>query len=325
MYNVDSGTTNTLVCSTTSVEKPSTIAPTSIHLADDSLINATSIGTVKTHLNLPPIQGLVVPTLTENLLSVGQLADNGVFTLFGKNKVEFFEGPVNVEGVKVGEGLRENRKYMVRPPTTSKYSSSASLLTWHTRLSHLGEPSIQRLHQQGVIEVNDWERGGLENCDGCKRGKMARRKFGSRAPYKATCRLEVVHSDVCQLSIKSRNGSRYFVTFIDDYTKFSTVYHIRHKFQVFECFQHFVRQAERETTDKVMELRSDNGGEYVSQRMRDWCKLMGIKQTMGPPHTPQLNGVAERYNRTLLDRLKPSLKHSKLHHEFWTDALDYAV
>lgn len=46
---------------------------------------------------------------------------------------------------------------------------------------------------------------------------------------------------------------------------------------------------------------------------------------MGPPHTPELNGVAERYNRTLLDRLKPSLKGSSLHREFWSDALDYAV
>lgn len=46
---------------------------------------------------------------------------------------------------------------------------------------------------------------------------------------------------------------------------------------------------------------------------------------MGPLHTPQLNGVAERYNRTLLDRLKPSLKNSPLHQHFWSDALEYAV
>lgn len=46
---------------------------------------------------------------------------------------------------------------------------------------------------------------------------------------------------------------------------------------------------------------------------------------MGPPHTPQLIGVAERYNRTLLDRLKPSLKNSTLHRHFWSDALEYAV
>lgn len=59
--------------------------------------------------------------------------------------------------------------------------------------------------------------------------------------------------------------------------------------------------------------------------MRDWCRANGIRQTMGPPHTPQLNGVAERYNRTLLDRLKPSLKQSSLNRQYWSDALSYAV
>lgn len=102
--------------------------------------------------------------------------------------------------------------------------------------------------------MNDWERIGLEDCEGCRKGKMARRKFGSRTPYKATRQLEVFHSDVCQLSIRLRDGARYFVTFIDDYTKYSTVYHIKYKSQVFECFQHFVRQSERETTHKLAEL-----------------------------------------------------------------------
>lgn len=153
----------------------------------------------------------------------------------------------------------------------------------------------------------------MEKCNGCKRGRMTQRNFGSRTPYKSTHQLEIIHSDVCQLSQRSRDGACYFVTFIDDYSKFLTVYHIHHKYQVFECFKHFVRSTERETSDQIVELRSDNRGEYISRRMADWCRNMGIKQTMGPPHTPQLNGVAERYNRTLLDRLKPSLKHSHLH------------
>lgn len=67
------------------------------------------------------------------------------------------------------------------------------------------------------------------------------------------------------------------------------------------------------------------GGEYIFKQMQEYCCSKGIKQTMGPPHTPELNGVAERYNQTLLDHLKPSLKHSSLHCEFWSDALDYAV
>lgn len=103
------------------------------------------------------------------------------------------------------------------------------------------------------------------------------------------------------------------------------VYNIKLKSQVFDCFVHFTQLAERETGLKLVDLRSDNGGEYISNRMQVWCRNHGIKQTMGPPHPPQLNGIAERYNRTLLDRLKPSLKHSSLHQQFRSNALSYAV
>lgn len=154
---------------------------------------------------------------------------------------------------------------------------------------------------------------------------MCRGRFGSREKYKATRRLHTIHSDVCQLSHQARDGSKYFVTFIDDFTKFGVVYFIHAKSQVFECLQHFVSSSERETGEKIVELRSDNGGEYISLRLKVYLRSLGIRHTMGPPHTPQLNGVAERYNRTLLQRMKPLLKDSPYHREFWTEALSYAV
>lgn len=204
-------------------------------------------------------------------------------------------------------------------------TSPASLLTWHLRLSYLGEASIRRLHKQGVITVTSWDRRGLERCDACRKSRMARRRFGSRTKYRATRPLEIIHSDVCQLSTTSREGYRYFVSFIDDYSKYVTVYHLHWKSQVFESFVHFTSKAERETGLRVVDLRIDNGGEYISKLMKDWCRHRGINQTMGPPHTPQLHGVLEIFNRTLLDRLKPSLKHSSLDKTYWSDALDYAV
>lgn len=326
VYNADTGCTDSLVKSDASLKSSTPITPTTIYMADDTTIKATSIGPIKCPIPLPSVPGLVVPGLAENLLSIGQLADHGVVSVFDKDKVVFYESPLEIIGKKTGEGLRINRKYLVRPLTALSTSTSpASLLTWHLRLSHLGEASIRRLSAQGVISVTDWDRDGLETCMACKKGRLARRKFGSRAKYKASRPLEIVHSDVCQLSHPSREGFRYFVSFIDDFSRFAVVYQIKSKSQVFECFVHFTTRAERETGLKLVDLRSDNGGEYVSGRMRDWCRNAGIQQTMGPPHTPELNGVAERYNRTLLDRLKPSLKNSTLHREFWSEALDYAV
>lgn len=65
----------------------------------------------------------------------------------------------------------------------------------------------------------------------CVVGDLGHR-FGSREKYKTTRRLHTIHSDVCQLSHQARDGSKYFVTFIDDSTKFGVVYfiHANHKF-----------------------------------------------------------------------------------------------
>lgn len=94
--------------------------------------------------------------------------------------------------------------------------------------------------------------------------------------YKASRPLEIVHSDVCQLSQPSREGFKYFVSFIDDYSKLAVVYHLKLKSQVYESFIHFTCRSERETGLKIVDLRSDNGGEYISSRMRDWCQKEGI-------------------------------------------------
>ena len=178
-----------------------------------------------------------------------------------KGGVHFYKSPLQVNGGKLREGLRINCKYMVQPlPALPASTSPASLLTWHLRLSHLGESSIRRLHQQGIIKVTSWDRGGLETCKACRNGRLARRRFGSRTKYRATRVLEIVHSDFCQLSHPSREGFIYFVSFIDDFSKYAVVYQIKRKSQVFDCFLHFTRHAERKTGQKLVDLRSDNGG-----------------------------------------------------------------
>lgn len=89
-YNADTGCTDTLVMSHDSVKASSPIPPTPIYMADDNSIKATAIGPIQPPITLPPVPGLVALGLAENLLSIGQLADNGVTSIFTKNKVKFF-------------------------------------------------------------------------------------------------------------------------------------------------------------------------------------------------------------------------------------------
>lgn len=104
VYNADTGCTDSLINSASNLQSHKTITPTSIFMADDSVIKADAFGPMKLPIALPSMPGLVVPGLAENLLSIGQLANHGVTSVFTKDKVKFYESSVNLDGVKLGEG-----------------------------------------------------------------------------------------------------------------------------------------------------------------------------------------------------------------------------
>jgi 5'-3' exoribonuclease 2 len=75
--------------------------------------------------------------------------------------------------------------------------------------------------------------------------------------------LDLVHSDVCKMSVRSMGGEKYFVTFIDDFSRKVWVYVLRTNDQVLSVFKQFQVSVERETEKKIKCLRTDNGGEYM--------------------------------------------------------------
>ena len=115
--------------------------------------------------------------------------------------------------------------------------------------------------------------------------------------------------------------NEYFVTFID-HTRYSWVYILQHKSEVFQRFQEWKALVEK---SRVKIFRSDNGGEYTSSEFTSYLTKEGIKHELTIPHTPQQNGVAERVNRTLIETVRAMLADSKLPHRFWAEALATSV
>ncbi|GJS57428.1 retrovirus-related pol polyprotein from transposon TNT 1-94 [Tanacetum coccineum] len=101
--------------------------------------------------------------------------------------------------------------------------------------------------------------------------------------------------------IVSRQGASYFVTFTGDFSRYGYVYLLKHKHEVFETFKVFQKEVENQLKKTIKSLRSDRGGEYMSQEILDHLKEHGIIAHRTPPYTPQHNGVSQRRNRTLLD------------------------
>ena len=120
-------------------------------------------------------------------------------------------------------------------------------------------------------------------------------------------------------------GAEYFLTFIDDRTRYVWVYPLKHKSEVFDRFLEWKAMVEKASGHDLKILRTDNGGEFTSTKFEEYLKSEGIRHEYTIPKTPEQNGVADRLNRTLVETVRSMLIDSKLHHKFWAEALSTAT
>ena len=123
----------------------------------------------------------------------------------------------------------------------------------------------------------------------------------------------------------SHSGKEYYVSFVDDYSRFAWIEFMQEKSEVLEIFKRWKTQVENQIGRKVKCLRSDNGGEYMSREFKAYCEEMGIVHHHTTSYTPQQNGVAERLNRTLLEKARSMLSLAGLEQTFWAEAIKTAA
>jgi hypothetical protein len=97
------------------------------------------------------------------------------------------------------------------------------------------------------------------------------------------------------------------------------------KDEVFKRFREFKAFGENQTGKRIKTLRGDNGGEYVSHTFNDYLKSNGIHHQTSVPYTPEQNGVAERANRTIVERARSMLHAQGMEREFWAEAVATTV
>ena len=154
---------------------------------------------------------------------------------------------------------------------------------------------------------------------------MTKSPFTGRGE-RASDLLGLIHSDVCgPMSTPARQGFSYFVTFTDDFSRYGYVYLMRHKSDSFDKFKVFKMEVENQLGKSIKALQSDRGGEYLTTEFRDHLAESGILSEWTPPGTPQLNGVSERRNRTLLDMVRSMISCTDLPISFWGYALETAA
>ena len=163
-------------------------------------------------------------------------------------------------------------------------------------------------------------------CGGCAKGKQKRNAFPKNEATRSSELLGIVHSDVCgPMRSASLGGNRYFVTFIDDKSRFVAVYFMKSKDHVLQKFKECEAMVTNVTGKKIKIFRSDNGGEYNSREFNDFLVSKGTGKRRSIPRTPQQNGIAERMNRTIQESARSMLHDAELPYTFWRAAVATTV
>jgi transposase InsO family protein len=270
---------------------------------------------------------LYVPRLKKNLVSVSVLEHKGYEVFFRQGKV--FIKPLNSR-TPVQLGVRAKTLYRLQFETAAVVSRKdiqqgrelAEL--WHRRMGHLHHRELKIL---GEIAIGQppCSVDHHEVCKGCTLGKYAKTSFPIRDD-RAKGVLELIHSDVCgPFSSPSLCGFRYYVIFIDDHSRKTWIFLMKNKDEVLSRFVEFKALVEKQTSKKIKALRSDNGGEYISNAFRGLCSKEGIRRELTTPYNPQQYGVAKRKNRSILGAFKAMLHDQGLPMFLWAEACNTAV
>ncbi|KAG8495997.1 hypothetical protein CXB51_009246 [Gossypium anomalum] len=127
------------------------------------------------------------------------------------------------------------------------------------------------------------------------------------------------------MKTQTLNSSRYFILFIDDFSRYCWIYFLKNKSEVTSVFLKFKTAVETETGCKLKTLRLDNGTEYTSSGFNTFCDEACIKHQLTNTYTPQQNGVSERKNRSLMDMARCLLFEKNLPKNMWAGAVNTAV
>jgi len=181
------------------------------------------------------------------------------------------------------------------PMATALATSLPSFTLWHQRLAHLSHKSLSALIPQEAYQNDEKDYNSF--CQVCIKVKHTH-KFDQKPQPRATKPLELLHSDLCGLiNPPSKSGFRYFILYIDNFTRVTSVYFLQTKSstEVVSVFQNLQARVEKQYPSwPITRFRCDNGrGEYDSSLFRGILRVGGIAFEPSPPYTQSKNGVSE--------------------------------
>ena len=163
------------------------------------------------------------------------------------------------------------------------------------------------------------------SCIHCLHGKMHRLPFPS-SRFVANSPFELVHTNLWgPAPLDSINGYKYYVIFVDHFTRFTWLYLLTNKSEVYSKFVMFHAMVKIQFSSTIKVLRLDWGGEYTSKSFESFLSSNGIHHQISCPYTPQQNDLVERKHRHLIKTTITLLSQASLPSTYWSFTVQFAL
>nr|GEV42896.1 putative reverse transcriptase domain-containing protein [Tanacetum cinerariifolium] len=270
----------------------------------------------ETHALSKPVTSNLIPTPQESKVV--------------KNDMVIAPG-MNLEGVDLLSRNRTTNLYTINLHDMASasliwlmaHASSTKSWLWHQRLSHLNFDTINDLAKNDLVSgLLKFKYYKEHLCPSCEQGKSKRSSHPPKPVPNSRQRLHLLHMDLCgPMRIASINEKRYILVIVDDYSRYTWVQFLRSKDEAPKVIKTFLKRITILFQSPVIIIRTDNDTEFKNQVLKEFFDSVGISHQVSSVRTPQLNGVVERRNRTLVEAARTILIFSRAPLFSWAEAI----
>nr|KYP43110.1 Retrovirus-related Pol polyprotein from transposon TNT 1-94 [Cajanus cajan] len=321
---IDTGATDHVCKNINFFQSYRRIKPILIQLPNGSQVSTCVSGTVLLSKTCYLTDVLFIPNFHFNLISVSKLAKTLSCTLTFSDSDCQIQANHSMRMIGAAE-LRAGLYAMVSSPEsnvvhhcTSHFFTYQSDL-WHLRLGHLSHDKLSAL--KGSYPEIQCNKISLP-CEICHLAKHKRLPFPDSLT-KSENVFDLIHVDIWgPLSVASIFGHKYFLTIVDDKSRFTWIFFMKNKFETKLLLQNFVSFVQTQFQQNIKTIRTDNGSEFL---LKDWYAKLGIVHQTSCVNTPQQNGVVERKHQHILSMARALMFQSNVSKMFWNYAIGHAV
>lgn len=337
---IDSGASEHVVNDVRFFETIEPIQGIQVELANDTVVTATGKGTVPVDVSgsrIPLTNVHYIPDLKMNLLSCTRLDGDGITSVISRNRCKLFDRENKNSLLGSIPKRKSDGLYVTRIVMPKRITSAAVRLViklrrdsdpnqtreciWHKRMGHISQGVVRHMITDGRYGMKRSKPQNVD-CPTCTQTRQTKPPAIGKLIDDA--QDITLYMDICgPFQKETYCGKQYFMTMTTTPHRYTNVQLMRTRDEAVQNCYDFIAWLDRNAKESVERVHTDNAKKFIE--MKKTLRKVGISYTTTSAHTPESNGLAERMNRTLLDKVRALLKEAGMPDRFWGEAARHAA